>query len=181
MALPTIDPYPLPAADDLPANRALWTIDPVRAFLLVHDMQSYFLSPYRADAQPLAGVRAHIRALRDACHRAGVPVVYTVKPGGMTQSQRGLELDFWGPGMTAAERHTAIDPHLVPGADDVLLTNRALPRRRLQRRAPRVRPGLRHDALDECSAHVRPGRGGLTAPGRGWGKVRAYRLDSSLS
>ncbi|NEE16626.1 isochorismatase, partial [Streptomyces sp. SID7499] len=40
MALPAIVPYPMPAADELPANRVDWTVDPARAVLLVHDLQN---------------------------------------------------------------------------------------------------------------------------------------------
>ncbi|SHJ42481.1 bifunctional isochorismate lyase / aryl carrier protein [Nocardiopsis flavescens] len=122
MALPTIDPYPLPAPGELPANRADWPLEPDRAVLLVHDMQRYFLSPYRSDAEPLSRVRANIADLCRACRDAGVPVVYTAKPGGMTPRQRGLESDFWGAGMEAVAEHTDIDPALAPAGDDVLLT-----------------------------------------------------------
>ncbi|WP_028646960.1 isochorismatase family protein [Nocardiopsis sp. CNT312] len=122
MALPTIAPYPLPAADELPDNRAHWTVDPARAVLLVHDMQRYFLRPYREGTQPVAGAVANIAALRAACRAAGAPVVFTAKPGGMNPRERGLENDFWGPGMRAATEHTAIIPELAPDDGDVLLT-----------------------------------------------------------
>ncbi|WP_306369246.1 isochorismatase family protein [Nocardiopsis sp. CC223A] len=122
MALPTIAPYPLPSAADLPPNKVDWPLDPDRAVLLVHDMQRYFLGPYDADAEPLSPVRANIADLRRACRDAGVPVVYTAKPGDMTPRQRGLERDFWGAGMKAVAEHTDIDPALAPAGDDVLLT-----------------------------------------------------------
>ncbi|MFW6640879.1 isochorismatase family protein [Nocardiopsis algeriensis] len=122
MALPTIAPYPLPADEELPRNRVDWTLAPERAVLLVHDMQRYFLSPYRHDREPVSRMRGNIADLRRACHRAGVPVVYTAKPGDMTPEQRGLENDFWGPGMKAVAEHTAIDPGLEPEGADVLLT-----------------------------------------------------------
>ncbi|GAA1085272.1 isochorismatase family protein [Nocardiopsis metallicus] len=122
MALPTIDPYPLPTAEELPENRAHWTADAGRAVLLVHDMQRYFLSPYTEGAQPVADVIANIAALRAACRAAGVPVVYTAKPGDMTPQQRGLERDFWGGGMKAVAEHTDITDALAPEDEDVLLT-----------------------------------------------------------
>lgn len=122
MALPTIAPYPLPTPDELPQNKVDWPLDPDRAVLLVHDMQRYFLGPYDAGAEPLSRVRANIADLRRACRDAGVPVVYTAKPGDMTPHQRGLERDFWGAGMKAVAEHTDIDPALAPAGDDVLLT-----------------------------------------------------------
>lgn len=122
MALPTIAPYPLPTADELPDNRAPWTVDPDRAILLVHDMQRYFLRAYPEDAQPVVGATANIAALLTACRTAGVPVVYTAKPGDMTSEQRGLEVDFWGGGMREVAEHTEIVPEVAPEAGDLLLT-----------------------------------------------------------
>ncbi len=122
MALPTIAPYPLPTTDDLPKNRAPWTVDVDRAVLLVHDMQRYFLRPYTEGTQPVAGAISNIAALRTACHANGVPVVYTAKPGDMSPTQRGLERDFWGGGMQAITEHTDITPELAPKSQDVLLT-----------------------------------------------------------
>ncbi len=122
MALPTIDPYPLPTAGELPENRAPWAVDVSRAVLLVHDMQRYFLSPYAEGTQPVAKAIANIAALRAACHVAGVPVVYTAKPGDMSPEQRGLERDFWGGGMKAVSEHTDITGELAPKGEDVLLT-----------------------------------------------------------
>ncbi|MDI7059341.1 isochorismatase, partial [Pseudomonas aeruginosa] len=40
-----ITAYPLPTAQQLPANLARWSIEPRRAALPVHDMQRYFLRP----------------------------------------------------------------------------------------------------------------------------------------
>ncbi|MBR7829824.1 isochorismatase family protein [Actinospica sp. MGRD01-02] len=119
--MPTIAAYPLPAAGDLPApNTARWVVEPGRAALLVHDMQHYFL---RALPEPLRGrLIANAARLRDACAAAGMPVAYTAQPGDMTERQRGLLKDFWGPGMTAtAEDRKVVEP-LKPGPDDWFLT-----------------------------------------------------------
>lgn len=48
MTIPPIEPYQMPAADDLPENVASWQVDPSRAVLLIHDMQKYFLAPFPA-------------------------------------------------------------------------------------------------------------------------------------
>ncbi|PSK98149.1 bifunctional isochorismate lyase/aryl carrier protein [Murinocardiopsis flavida] len=122
MALPQIDSYRLPREEDLPANRAPWIPDPERAVLLIHDMQHYFLRGYDPAGQPLAPVVANIAALRGACRDAGIPTVYTAKPGGMDPDRRGLERDFWGPGMAAVPEQTAIAAPLAPGGDDTLVT-----------------------------------------------------------
>ncbi|MFD0774154.1 isochorismatase family protein [Streptomonospora algeriensis] len=124
MPLPHIEPYELPTPAELPPNRADWRPDPARAALLIHDMQRYFLSPYRPGAQPLAGALANIAALGERARAAGVPVVYTAKPGGMAPEDRGLERDFWGAGMRAAPDQSDIAAALRPREGDVLVTKR---------------------------------------------------------
>jgi bifunctional isochorismate lyase/aryl carrier protein len=43
MAIPSIQPYPMPSAAQVPESVASWRPDPGRAAVLVHDMQNYFL------------------------------------------------------------------------------------------------------------------------------------------
>ncbi|MGW0120773.1 isochorismatase family protein [Streptomyces sp. NPDC003327] len=121
-SLPEIPPYPMPTAGELPRNTASWTVDPARAVLLIHDMQRYFLRPFPRGASPREELLAHAVALREAAVVAGVPVVYTAQPGGMTPEQRGLLVDFWGPGMSADPAHRQIVDELAPGAGDTVLT-----------------------------------------------------------
>ncbi len=122
MAIAPIDSYPMPWPDDLPANTAGWTPDPRRAVLLVHDMQHYFLAPFAEGEQPRTDLVANVVALRERCAELGVPVVYTAQPGDMTDEQRGLLKDFWGPGMSAAEEDRGIPAVLAPGQADAVLT-----------------------------------------------------------
>lgn len=118
MAIPAIEPYPMPAEAELPDNIARWRVDPDRAALLVHDMQNYFLSPFTDPSALLANVGA----LKDRFSAVGAPVYYTAQPGGMSTEDRGLLMDFWGPGMTADPAHRAIVPRLEPSPGDVVLT-----------------------------------------------------------
>ncbi|SFB98275.1 isochorismatase family protein [Streptomyces aidingensis] len=119
--IPSITSYPLPHQDELPQNVAGWLPDPSRAVLLVHDMQRYFLRPL-----PSPGLRQELTAncarLRETCARAGVPVVYTAQPGGMTPQQRGLLRDFWGPGMRVEPADRRVAEPVAPGPDDTVLT-----------------------------------------------------------
>ncbi|MER7282824.1 isochorismatase family protein [Dactylosporangium sp. NPDC000244] len=117
MAMAPIPPYPLPAEGDLPANTAGWRPDPRRAVLLIHDMQRYFLRPFAPEfRERLVGNVA-------ALHRgAGLPVAYTVQPGGMTSEQRGLLADFWGPGMAMTPADREVVEPLTPGPDDWVFT-----------------------------------------------------------
>ncbi|WP_017621996.1 isochorismatase family protein [Nocardiopsis chromatogenes] len=115
-----IPAYPLPTAEDLPAGTVHWTVDPARAVLLVHDMQRYFLAPFPAPVRdPLV---RHCVQLRERCAAHGVPVYYTAQPGGMTDDERGLLKDFWGPGMRSDPRDREIAEELAPRPEDPVLT-----------------------------------------------------------
>ncbi|MFD3357465.1 isochorismatase family protein [Streptomyces fradiae] len=118
--IPPIEPYPLPSADDLPGGTAQWTADPDRAVLLVHDMQRYFLRPFPAPLrEELVGNAA---LLRERAVATGMPVAYTAQPGGMTDEQRGLLKDFWGPGMRVDPADREVVEPLTPGPDDRVFT-----------------------------------------------------------
>lgn len=121
MGLPRIDAYDLPRADELPAPRVEWRLDPARAALLVHDMQRYFVTPFPAGAAPIAPAMQNIAALAEGCRRAGVPVFYTVQRGGQDPRDRGLQRHVWGPGMGVGEAHEGIVPAVAPGEDDLVL------------------------------------------------------------
>ncbi|NDZ80055.1 isochorismatase family protein [Streptomyces sp. SID10853] len=118
--IPSIEPYPMPTSAELPANTARWTADPERAVLLVHDMQRYFLKPL-PDTLRDELIR-NTAALRDRCAALGVPVAYTAQPGGMTDDQRGLLADFWGPGMRTAPADRAVVEPLAPVPGDWVFT-----------------------------------------------------------
>ncbi|WP_328965124.1 isochorismatase family protein [Streptomyces virginiae] len=122
MALPAIAPYPLPTAEELPANRVDWTVDPDRAVLLVHDLQNYFLSAFDTDAQPVTDMLQQVARLKKEAGRAGVPVFYTAQPGGQSPAERGLQQDFWGPGLPDDPTAAAIPAVVAPGPDDTVLT-----------------------------------------------------------
>ncbi|MET9309009.1 isochorismatase family protein [Streptomyces cellulosae] len=115
-----ISAYPLPTATELPPATARWRLDRSRAALLVHDMQQYFLKPFPpAVRDPLV---RHCAGLRERCTALGIPVLYTAQPGGMTDEERGLLKDFWGPGMRLAPEDRTIVEELTPGPTDQVLT-----------------------------------------------------------
>lgn len=120
VGIPAIESYPLPVAADLPDNIATWTADPARAVLLVHDMQRFFLRPFPpAVAEPLV---ANVTFLRDRCRELGIPIGYTAQPGGMTEQQRGLLKDFWGPGMRVDPADREVVEPLTPEPGDWVFT-----------------------------------------------------------
>lgn len=120
VGIPNVVPYPLPASTDLPGNIAGWVTDPACAVLLIHDMQRFFVRPL-----PPATRRQlieNIGALRDRCRLLGVPVAYTVQPGRMTDEQRGLLKDFWGPGMRGDAVDREVVAPLAPEPNDWVFT-----------------------------------------------------------
>ncbi|WP_416957766.1 isochorismatase family protein [Streptomyces sp. Agncl-13] len=122
MALPAIAAYPLPSGDELPANRVSWTVDPARAVLLVHDLQHHFLSAFPAGEQPLTGMLANTARLLKEFRRLGAPVIYSAQRGGQTPAERGLQLDFWGPGVQDDPEALAVPESVAPEAGDTVLT-----------------------------------------------------------
>ncbi|MER5637810.1 isochorismatase family protein [Kitasatospora sp. NPDC002227] len=122
MGIPAISPYPMPSEGDLPENVARWTVDPKRAVLLIHDMQKYFLQPFAAGESPVTDLVRNVTLIRERAAELGVPVAYTAQPGGMTEAERGLLKDFWGPGMTPSPEHKQVVPPLEPREGDLVLT-----------------------------------------------------------
>ena len=118
MGLPGIPGYTLPT--DLPQPRGPWRAERDRLALLVHDMQRYFCRPFPAGA-PLEPAVANIARLIQAARAAGVPVFYTAQKGDQFRPDRGLQADFWGPGMEATLDHEEILPELAPQPGDHLL------------------------------------------------------------
>lgn len=119
--IPPIGPYMMPTAGDLPEAVARWTVDPDRAVLLIHDMQRYFLRPIPPEG-PRDELVRNSAMLRANCATLGVPVAYTAQPGSMTEDQRGLLKDFWGPGMQAKPADLQVVEPLAPTAGDWVFT-----------------------------------------------------------
>lgn len=118
--IPPITPYPLPTAGELPENVADWTVAPDRAVLLVHDMQRYFLRPLPESLR--AELLRNLVALREFAVANGIPVAYTAQPGGMTETERGLLRDFWGPGMRVDPADREVVAELAPADGDWMFT-----------------------------------------------------------
>lgn len=122
VGVPTISPYAMPAESELPPNVARWQCDPSRAALLVHDMQRYFVDFFTARQEPVSTLVENIRGIRSAAVAAGMPIIYTAQPGGMTPAERGLLQDMWGPGMSDDPGARQIVGELAPAQRDVVLT-----------------------------------------------------------
>jgi bifunctional isochorismate lyase/aryl carrier protein len=112
----------VPPQRPLPASRAPWTLDPARAAVLVHDMQAYFLRPYDPSSELLTGLLEGSARVLVAARAVGLPVFYTAQDG--DHSDRGLQGDLWGPGMSAAEADTAIHPVVTPVEGDTVLVKK---------------------------------------------------------
>ncbi|MWA14833.1 isochorismatase family protein [Streptomyces sp. BA2] len=122
MALPAVTPYPMPSPEELPDNRVAWTVDPQRAVLLVHDLQNHFLTAYTPDTSPTTELLANVGELAKAARASGIPVLYSAQPGGQSPAERGLQQDFWGPGLPDDEHAKAIAGPVAPEPGDTVLT-----------------------------------------------------------
>lgn len=122
MALPRIPPYDLPLASELPPAQVPWRPEIGRAILLIHDMQNYFVQAFTPDRAPVAPLVTHILALRDHCDHVGIPVFYSAQPGRQDPRDRGLQTDFWGPGMTDSPACRDIVAALAPRDTHQVLT-----------------------------------------------------------
>jgi bifunctional isochorismate lyase/aryl carrier protein len=124
MAIPAIQPYPMPNMSELPRNRVPWHPDATRCALLIHDMQQYFLDAFTAGAPPITELVANIAMLRRRCADLAIPVFYSVQPGGQGAAERGLLRDFWGAGLGAEPEATGVVDALAPGEQDTVIWKR---------------------------------------------------------
>ncbi|MEX3606163.1 MAG: isochorismatase family protein [Burkholderia sp.] len=118
--IPLIQQYALPDSGSLPGNTVSWHVDSSRALLLIHDMQNYFLSPLPLTLRET--LTSNIASLRTRCLQAGIQVAYTAHPGRMTEKERGLLHDFWGPGMETKPSDRDVASSIQPSAHDWMFT-----------------------------------------------------------
>jgi bifunctional isochorismate lyase/aryl carrier protein len=111
VSIPAIAPYAMPLDADLPASVPGWRADPLRAVVLVHDMQRYFLSFFPPDQPPLTDLLGNIARIRRAAAALAIPVVYSAQYP-MTHAERGLLVDVWGAGMGADPAQREIVPEV---------------------------------------------------------------------
>ncbi|MEI2384849.1 isochorismatase family protein [Breoghania sp. JC706] len=121
MGLPRIASYELPAAGDIPEPRGPWRVEPGRAALLVHDMQTYFVRAFDRSEAPIAPAIANMARLIEHARALEIPVFYTAQTGDQDRRDRGLQADLWGPGMSNDPGETAIIDELRPKAGERVL------------------------------------------------------------
>ncbi|MFP1827777.1 isochorismatase family protein [Lonsdalea quercina] len=121
MSIPKLNAYPLPTAEQLPANKVRWTLEPQRAALLIHDMQQYFLNFWGENSPLTARVVQNIARLKQICRQQGIPVFYTAQPQQQSDSDRALLNDMWGPGINQHPEQQKIIPALTPETGDTVL------------------------------------------------------------
>ncbi|WP_273839916.1 isochorismatase [Serratia marcescens] len=121
MAIPKLNDYALPTADELPQNKVTWQVEPQRAALLIHDMQQYFLNFWGEDSALIKQVVENIANLRLYCKQQGIPVFYTAQPNQQSDEDRALLNDMWGPGLNKHPEQQAVTAALAPDEDDTVL------------------------------------------------------------
>lgn len=118
--LPTIQSYEIPKYNI--QNIVDWDIDPSRTVLLIHDMQNYFMRPFQESSEPYTSLKNNIISLKKLAESLNIQVAYTAQPGSMTETQRGLLKDFWGPGMKTSDEDRQVIPGLEPSKNDWQIT-----------------------------------------------------------
>lgn len=118
MGVPAVSNYQLPREHEIPAAKVPWIPDSRRAALLVHDMQRYFMKVFTPGSAPIDPVVKNIERLIKHCRQASIPVFYTAQRGNQQRCDRGLQADFWGPGMQAIAEHEQIIEPLQPQPGD---------------------------------------------------------------
>ena len=121
MAIPKLNDYALPTADELPQNKVTWQVEPQRAVLLIHDMQQYFLNFWGEDSALIKQVVENIANLRRYCKQQDIPVFYTAQPNQQSDEDRALLNDMWGPGLNKHPEQQAVTAALAPDEDDTVL------------------------------------------------------------
>ncbi|PQJ45955.1 isochorismatase family protein [Vibrio campbellii] len=119
MAIPKIASYKIPQSETFPENTVDWKIDPKKAVVLVHDLQTYFLNFFDKTKSPVPELLENVRQVLDNARAANIPVVYTAQPANQEPNERALLTDFWGAGLT---QDTDIAPEVSPQAGDIQYT-----------------------------------------------------------
>ncbi|MEU6995100.1 isochorismatase family protein [Streptomyces sp. NPDC046465] len=95
MGLPGIGSYPMPDRTALPRSHGSWRIDPMRAALLVHDMQNHFVGAFPTGRSPVVELVDNVATLRELAGTLGMPVVFSAEPAGQAP----------GPALGRTQRH----------------------------------------------------------------------------
>ncbi|OQQ03988.1 isochorismatase [Vibrio campbellii] len=119
MAIPKIASYKIPQSETFPENTVDWKIDPKKAVVLVHDLQTYFLNFFDKTKSPVPELLENVSKVLDNARAANIPVIYTAQPANQEPNERALLTDFWGAGLT---QNTDIVPEVSPQAGDIQYT-----------------------------------------------------------
>lgn len=119
MAIPKIASYKIPQSETFPENTVDWKIDPKKAVVLVHDLQTYFLNFFDKTKSPVPELLENVSKVLDNARAANIPVIYTAQPANQEPNERALLTDFWGAGLT---QDTDIVPEVSPQAGDIQYT-----------------------------------------------------------
>ncbi|HDM8042313.1 TPA: isochorismatase family protein [Vibrio campbellii] len=119
MAIPKIASYKIPQSETFPENTVDWKIDPKKAVVLVHDLQTYFLTFFDKTKSPVPELLENVRQVLDNARAVNIPVVYTAQPANQEPNERALLTDFWGAGLT---QDTDIALEVSPQAGDIQYT-----------------------------------------------------------
>jgi bifunctional isochorismate lyase / aryl carrier protein len=116
----SIAAYDLPGREVLSLNKADWPLRADDAVLLIHDAQNHWAQMFE---EPRPWIDRIVQ-LRQACDRAGVPVVYTAARKPRSAAERGLALSLWGLGVASnggSQQAAQLVEALTPRASDFII------------------------------------------------------------
>ncbi|MBL4829504.1 MAG: isochorismatase family protein [Aliivibrio sp.] len=112
MNIPQIISYDICQVKTEKPNVVPWELDESRCVLLIHDMQEYFLRNLSPEIK--RNLVRNCYSLLLKARKKDIPVIYTAQCGDMTKRQRGLLMDFWGPGMSSSNDNIQIVDPIQP-------------------------------------------------------------------
>ncbi|MGC4067116.1 MAG: isochorismatase family protein [Polyangiaceae bacterium] len=124
MSLGVFEPYSIPDCSSWSPQRVGFRLDTDRSFLLVHDLQRYFLAPYQEEREPLPSLLRNVHRIVEVARAARVPIAFTMQSPQQSRQERGLLWDVWGPGITAKPELSDLAQGLRPAPTEDVFEKR---------------------------------------------------------
>ena len=83
-------------------NKVHWALDKNLCALLIHDMQTHYLTALPSTLR--SAVIAHTRTVAHACMEREIPIFASQVPLSQQSRERGLMLDMWGKGPASGDQ-----------------------------------------------------------------------------
>ncbi|MBH1939177.1 isochorismatase family protein [Streptomyces sp. AV19] len=121
MAIPTFDPDDILALPDAATDMDDWLVEPDRAVLLIHDLQSHPLDALTKGGAPLVQSLTNIGRLKRDCARFRIPVIYSARTGRQGSAEWGIQEDVRNHGTPESPQAKVIVDSIAPTAGDIVI------------------------------------------------------------